>query len=79
MKDITFEKYKERSCKRKCLKNNLAGLLVTKINIFLSNDAKRYQWKPSDKGIKCTTSVTYKNLTTRLKKKIDYSFIVGLR
>ena len=51
MKDITFEKYKERSCKRKCLKNNLAGLLVTKINIFLSNDAKRYQWKPSDKGI----------------------------
>ena len=47
------------------IRNNLLGLLVTKVNIFLKQGVKCYEWKPSEKVIKSAKSVTYKNLTLR--------------
>ena len=47
------------------MRNNLVGLLVTKVNIFLKQDVKCYEWKPSEKVIKSAKSVMYKNLTLR--------------
>ena len=47
------------------IRNNLVGLLITKVNIYLKQGVKCYEWKPSEKVIKSAKSVTYKSLTLR--------------
>ena len=47
------------------IRNNLVGLLITKVNIFLKQVITCYQWKPPEKVVKSVKSVTYKNLTLR--------------
>ena len=44
------------------IRNNLVDVLITKINIFLKQGIKCYEWKPSEKFINSEESVTYLNL-----------------
>ena len=53
------------------IRNNLVSLLITKVNIILKQGIKCYEWKPSEKFIKPTKSVTYKNLTLRKSTEYD--------
>ena len=52
-------------------KTNLVSLLITKVNIFLKHGIKCYEWKPSEKVVKSTKSVRYKNLALRKDTEDD--------
>ena len=49
------------------IRNNLIGLLVTKINIFQQQKIACYQWEQSKALMKNAKSITYQNLSARKK------------
>ena len=46
------------------IRNNLVGLLITKINVFKQQNIKCFEWQPSKALMKDAKSVTYKNLSS---------------
>ena len=49
------------------IRNNLVGLLISKINVFKQQNIKCYQWEPSKTLMKTAKSITYQNLSASVK------------
>ena len=49
------------------IRNNLVGLLISKINVFKQQNIKCYQWEPSKTLMKTAKSISYQNLSAIVK------------
>ena len=49
------------------IRNNLVGLLISKINVFKQQNIKCYQWEQSETSMKTAKSITYQNLSASVK------------
>ena len=49
------------------IRNNLVGLLISKINVFKQQNIKCYLWEPSKTLMKTAKSITYQNLSAGVK------------
>ena len=49
------------------IRNNLFGLLISKLNVFKQQNIKCYQREPSKTVMKTAKSITYQNLSASVK------------
>ena len=54
------------------IRNNLVGLLISKINVFKQQNIKYYQWEPSQILMKTAKSITSQNLSVSVKNSQSY-------